>query len=151
MSILIKSAKIIDASSKFNGKTKDIFINQGIIQEISDSIVKKSDKEINYDNLHVSQGWLDTSVCFGEPGLEERETIENGIQELEEALKGDDKEAIDAKVKTLSEASAPLAQRMYEEEAKNNEASQQDAQNSDSDVVDADFEEVTEEKEKQNS
>ena len=78
MSILIKSAKIIDASSKFNGKTKDIFINQGIIQEISDSIVKKSDKEINYDNLHVSQGWLDTSVCFGEPGLEERETIENG-------------------------------------------------------------------------
>ena len=46
MSILIKSAKIIDASSKFNGKTKDIFINQGIIQEIADSIVKKSAKEI---------------------------------------------------------------------------------------------------------
>ena len=83
----------------------------------------------------------------------ERETIENGIQELEEALKGDDKEAIDAKVKALSEASAPLAQRMYEEEAKNNEATQQDASNSnsDSDVVDADFEEVTEEKEKQSS
>ena len=78
MSILIKSAKIIDASSKFNGKTKDIFINQGIIQEIADSIVKKSAKEITLDNLHVSQGWLDTGVCFGEPGLEERETIENG-------------------------------------------------------------------------
>ena len=81
----------------------------------------------------------------------ERETIENGIQELEEALKGDDKEAIDAKVKALSEASAPLAQRMYEEEAKKNEAAQQDTPNSDSDVVDADFEEVTEEKEKQSS
>ena len=54
-------------------------------------------------------------------------------------------------VKALSEASAPLAQRMYEEEAKNNEATQQDAPNSDSDVVDADFEEVTEEKEKQSS
>ena len=78
MSILIKSAKIIDASSKFNGKTKDIFINQGIIQEIADSIVKKAAKEITLDNLHVSQGWLDTGVCFGEPGLEERETIENG-------------------------------------------------------------------------
>ena len=78
MSILIKSAKIIDASSKFNGKTKDIFIKQGIIQEIDDKIVKKSAKEINLDNLHVSQGWLDSSVCFGEPGLEERETIENG-------------------------------------------------------------------------
>jgi hypothetical protein len=34
---------------------------------------------------------------------------------------------------------------------KNNEAAQQDAPNSDSDVVDADFEEVTEEKEKQSS
>ena len=78
MSILIKSAKIIDASSKFNGKTKDIFINQGIIQEIADRIEKKSATEINLDNLHVSQGWLDTSVSFGEPGLEERETIENG-------------------------------------------------------------------------
>ena len=78
MSILIKSAKIIDASSKFNGKTKDIFIKQGIIQEIDDKIVKKSAKEINLDNLHISQGWLDSSVCFGEPGLEERETIENG-------------------------------------------------------------------------
>ena len=66
-------------------------------------------------------------------------------------MKGDDKEAIDVKVKALSEASAPLAQRMYEEEAKNNEATQQDAPNSDSDVVDADFEEVTEEKEKQSS
>ena len=45
MSILIKSAKIIDASSKFNGKTKDIFINQGKIQEIADCIVKKSAQE----------------------------------------------------------------------------------------------------------
>ena len=78
MSILIKSAKIIDASSKFNGKTKDIFINKGIIQEISDRIIKKSVKEISIKNLHVSQGWLDTGVSFGEPGLEERETIENG-------------------------------------------------------------------------
>ena len=78
MSILIKSAKIIDASSKFNGKTKDIFINKGVIQEISDRIIKRSVKEISIKNLHVSQGWLDTGVSFGEPGLEERETIENG-------------------------------------------------------------------------
>ena len=80
----------------------------------------------------------------------EKEAIENGIQELEEALKGDDKEVIDEKVKVLSEASAPLAQRMYEEEAKNNEAQSSDTDSNDqSDVVDADFEEVTEEKENQ--
>jgi len=41
MSILIKSAKIIDASSKFNGKTKDIFIKQGIINSLDNKIVKK--------------------------------------------------------------------------------------------------------------
>ena len=81
----------------------------------------------------------------------EKEAIENGIQELEEALKGEDKEEIDNKVKALSEASAPLAQRMYEEEAKSKESPDQEAQDSDSDVVDADFEEVTEEKESQNS
>ena len=80
----------------------------------------------------------------------EKEAIENGIQELEEALKGDDKEVIDEKVKVLSEASAPLAQRMYEEETKNNEAQSSDTDSNDqSDVVDADFEEVTEEKENQ--
>ncbi len=78
MSILIKSAKIIDASSKYNGKTKDIYIKNGVIHEIADYIEKKSIKEINFNNLHVSQGWLDTGVSFGEPGLEERETIENG-------------------------------------------------------------------------
>ena len=81
----------------------------------------------------------------------EKEAIENGIQELEEVLKGEDKEEIDNKVKALSEASAPLAQRMYEEEAKSKESPDQEAQDSDSDVVDADFEEVTEEKESQNS
>ena len=81
----------------------------------------------------------------------EKEAIEKGIEELEEALKADNKEAIDEKVKALSEASAPLAQRMYEEEAKNKEAADQDDQNNDSDVVDADFEEVTEEKENQSS
>ena len=81
----------------------------------------------------------------------EKEAIESGISELEEALKGDDKEVIDAKVKTLSEASAPLAQRLYEEEAKNKETQDASQESTDSDVVDADFEEVTEEKENQNS
>ena len=80
----------------------------------------------------------------------EKEAIEKGIAELEEALKGEDKAIIDEKVKVLSEASAPLAQRMYEEEAKNNESANSDETKSDeSDVVDADFEEVTDEKESQ--
>ena len=82
----------------------------------------------------------------------EKETIEKGIEELEEALKSDDKVLIDEKVKSLSEASAPLAQRLYEEESqKQADSSQDDDSNNDSEVVDADFEEVKEEKEQQNS
>ncbi len=81
MSILIKSAKIIDASSKFNGKTQDILIINGKIQEINNEIINsKAKKIISFKDLHVSSGWLDTSVCFGEPGLEEREDLSNGAQ-----------------------------------------------------------------------
>ena len=80
MSILIKSAKIIDATSKFNGKTQDILIINGKIQEINNEINSKAKKTISFKDLHLSPGWLDTSVCFGEPGLEEREDLSNGAQ-----------------------------------------------------------------------
>lgn len=81
MSILIKSAKIFDANSKFNGKTLDILIINGKIKEIAKNISEsKAKKIINEKNLCLSVGWLDTSVCFGEPGLEERETLSNGAK-----------------------------------------------------------------------
>ena len=81
MSILIKSAKIFDANSKFNGKTLDILIINGKIKEIAKNISdSKAKKIINEKNLCLSVGWLDTSVCFGEPGLEERETLSNGAK-----------------------------------------------------------------------
>mgnify|MGYP003332596882 CR=1 FL=1 len=79
MSILIKSAKIVDAKSKFNGKIQDILIHNGKIQEISNNISdSKGEEKVVLKNLHVSPGWFDSSVCFGEPGLEERETLSNG-------------------------------------------------------------------------
>tara|TARA_A100001011_G_C14320049_1_gene850093 strand:+ start:5365 stop:6618 length:1254 start_codon:yes stop_codon:yes gene_type:complete len=78
MSILLKSAKIIDAKSDFNGKTQDILIEKGVITKINSSIKSDDAKIINLKNLHVSPGWIDSSVCFGEPGYEDRETIENG-------------------------------------------------------------------------
>ena len=80
MILLLKSATIIDNSSLFHLQKKDILIRNGIITKIANVI--KSDvnvKEIKLENLHISQGWFDTSVCFGEPGFEELETIENGL------------------------------------------------------------------------
>ena len=80
MNILIKSAIIFDSSSPFHKKQQDILIEKGIITKISKSIKNPNNyQEIKLDNLHISQGWFDSSVCFGEPGLEERETIANGL------------------------------------------------------------------------
>ena len=77
-SILIKSAKVISAYSKFKGKTQDILIVDGIIKDISDFIDFNANNIIKIDDLHVSEGWFDSCVSFGEPGYEQRETIQNG-------------------------------------------------------------------------
>ena len=81
MNILIKSATIIDSKSEFHNSTQDVLIENGVITKISKSIKNPNNyKEIKRDNLHISQGWFDSSVSFGEPGYEERETIENGLK-----------------------------------------------------------------------
>src|SRR5690554_215413 len=81
MNALLKSATIIDPKSDFNNQTVDILIENGVITEISKTLKNtKNIQEIDLDNLHVSQGWFDSSVSFGEPGYEERETIENGLK-----------------------------------------------------------------------
>ncbi|MFY9241457.1 MAG: dihydroorotase [Polaribacter sp.] len=81
MSTLLKNATIIDASSPYHLQKKDILISNGIIEKIADSIENDQNNTlVELENLHVSCGWFDTSVCFGEPGFEERETIKNGLQ-----------------------------------------------------------------------
>ena len=81
MKVLVKAAKIIDNESPFNNKVMDILIEDGVINRISSEITGENvDREITYNNLHVSQGWFDSSVNFGEPGFEEREGIENGLK-----------------------------------------------------------------------
>ena len=81
MNVLIKSATIIDTKSDFHNKKVDVLVEKGSISNIA-SRIKNSKKyrEINLDNLYISQGWFDSSVSFGEPGYEERETIANGLE-----------------------------------------------------------------------
>ena len=78
MSIILKSAKVINAESKYHGTKQDILISKGKISKIAKLIPSNGVREIKIKNLHVSLGWLDSSVSFGEPGFEERETIING-------------------------------------------------------------------------
>ena len=81
MNILLKSATIVDnTNSKLHLKKRDILILKGVIEEIATLIKPAGNiKTLNLKNLHVSAGWFDSSVSFGEPGYEERETITNGI------------------------------------------------------------------------
>jgi dihydroorotase len=81
MNMLLKSVTILDSTSSYHKKEKDILIRKGIIVKIADEITPTSDTRIvERANLHVSQGWFDSGVSFGEPGFEERETIENGLR-----------------------------------------------------------------------
>lgn len=80
MKIIIKAATIIDAASPFNNKKIDLLIEDGIISNMAESIENDSNiEEITLEDLHISSGWFDSSVSFGEPGFEDRETISNGL------------------------------------------------------------------------
>ena len=81
MNSLLKSVTILDKASEFHNEKVDILIENGLIVNIDFNINNpKNFKEINLTNLHISRGWFDSSVCFGEPGFEDRETIENGLK-----------------------------------------------------------------------
>ena len=79
MNVLIKAAKILDASSPHHNTIQDIYIADGVIQKMGENLSFPDAKQISFKNLHISQGWFDSSVSFGEPGYEERETIAHGL------------------------------------------------------------------------
>jgi len=80
MNILLKAATIFDEKSPFHKQTKDILIEDNTFVKIADALeCPENCKEIQLENLHVSNGWFDTSVSFGEPGYEERENLSNGL------------------------------------------------------------------------
>lgn len=73
----------------------------------------------------------------------EKEAIETAATELEEALKGDDKEAIDAKTEALTQAAQKLGEKIYADmQAQQGQAAPEADGPADENVVDADFKEV---------
>jgi len=79
---------------------------------------------------------------------EERMQIENAVKDLKDVLDKDDKEVIETKTQALAEASSKLAERMYaQNDATGGDAGGQDGgAAADDDVVDAEFEEVDDNK-----
>jgi dihydroorotase len=80
MNLIIRTARIIDPKSPFHNQIVDVKITNGTIEKIGNQLQNSDEyQEIKIDNLHLSQGWFDTSVSLGEPGFEDRETIQNGL------------------------------------------------------------------------
>ncbi len=160
----------VHAKDKATGKEQSIVIKAS--SGLSDDEIEKmvNDAEANaeedrkFEELVTARNQGDAIVHATKKTLEEagdkasdeeRSAIEKAITELEEALKGDDKALIETKTQALTEASSSLAQKMYAEQANaaqgGAEAGAQEAESaSDSsgadDVVDAEFEEVQDDK-----
>jgi molecular chaperone DnaK len=94
---------------------------------------------------------------YGEKvGADEKAKIETALKEAEEVLKSDDKAAIEAKTQALAESAHKLAEQMYKEsQAQQGQqppgggqgpAGGGEAKKDDSNVVDAEFEEVKDKK-----
>ena len=81
MNLIIREAQIVDPKSSFHNQVVDLQIENGIIIKIGSKISNsKNIEELKLPNLHISEGWFDSSVSLGEPGFEERETIANGLE-----------------------------------------------------------------------
>jgi len=80
MKVLIKNAHIIAPESAFHNQKMDVKIANGVIEKIGINLPIDDFYEVTIPNLHLSVGWFDSSVSLGEPGFEDRETIENGLQ-----------------------------------------------------------------------
>jgi len=80
MKLIFTNATIIDKNSPFNNQAVDIQVENGIITKIGQNLPPDGFEVIERDNLHISQGWFDSSVSLGEPGYEDRETLNNGLK-----------------------------------------------------------------------
>ena len=80
MKVLLKNATILNPQSPFHSSRQDVLIVDGLIAEIANQITADKVTQIySFENLHLSSGWFDSGVSFGEPGYEERETLSNGL------------------------------------------------------------------------
>ena len=154
----------VNAKDKATGKEQSIVIkaSSGLSDEEIEQMVKDAEANAEADKkfeemiqvrntadgmVHATKKTLEEA---GDKATEEEKTaIEAAIAEVEEALKGDDKDAIEAATTKLTEASSGLAQKMYAEQAaaqQAGEAGAQEQNGKDDDVVDAEFEEVKDNK-----
>jgi molecular chaperone DnaK len=155
----------VSAKDKATGKENKIKIqassglNEEEIQRMVQDAEAHADEDKKAMELVTARNQLDALIHSTQKSLkdygdqlgdDEKAKIEAALKEAEEVVKGDDKEAIDAKAAALGEAAHTLAEKMYAaEQAKaqaGGEAPQAEAGKDEGDVVDAEFTEVKDNK-----
>ncbi|MCP3675580.1 MAG: molecular chaperone DnaK, partial [Gammaproteobacteria bacterium] len=163
----------VNAKDKATGKEQSIVIkaSSGLSDDEIEAMVRdaeaNAEEDKKFEEMVTARNTGDGLIHSVKKTMEEAEItddekaeIETAITDLEAALKGDDKEEIDAKTEVLSKASAKMAEQMYAkaqaeaeaagagaEGATDAGAEESAAENAGGeDVVDAEFEEVDDKK-----
>ncbi|MDH5258061.1 MAG: molecular chaperone DnaK [Gammaproteobacteria bacterium] len=149
----------VSAKDKATGKEQSIVIkaSSGLSDEEVEAMVKDAemhaDEDKKFHELVTVRNTADGMIHATEKSMEEmgdqveadeKAAIEAAIADLKEALKGDNKDDIEAKTTKLTEASGKMAERAYAQKAGagTEGAAEAAADAAKDDVVDADFEEV---------
>ena len=164
----------VSAKDKATGKEQSIVIkaSSGLSDDEIERMVKDAEAHAEDDRrfheLVAVRNQADTMIHATRKSMEqlgdklesgEKASIESAIKDLEEAVKGEDKDAIDSKLKTLGEASAKMAERLYAQQQgeapggaagpgpdMDPKAGGNETGGGKDDVVDAEFEEVKDDK-----
>ena len=154
----------VSAKDKATGKSQNIVIkaSSGLSDDDIDKMVADAESHAEEDRkfreLVDARNQADSLIHASEKTMkelgekassEERLNIENAVKDLQAVVEKDDLEAIQAKTAALAEASGTLAQKLYAEQAEqaSTEAGEAESSGAD-DVVDAEFEEVDDDKPK---
>lgn len=147
----------VSAKDKATGKEQSIQIrsNSGLTDEDIEKMVKDAEQfaeeDKKFQELVSARNMAEQMIHASEKSLKdladkveesEKTAIEAAIEELKESVKGNDIEDLNAKTEKLTELAGALAQKAYAEQGEATDANEA----KDDNVVDAEFEEVKDDK-----
>ena len=150
----------VSAKDKVTGKEQSIVIkaSSGLSDEEVEKMVQDAeahaDEDRKFHELVTVRNTADALIHSTKKSItdlgdkldaDEKVKIEAAVEALEEAVKGDDKDDIEAKTTALTEVSGKLAEQAYAENAEAG-STEEAATEAEDDVVDAEFEEVDDDK-----
>ena len=154
----------VSATDNATNKEQSIVIksDSGLSQEDIEKMIKdaemNAEEDKKFQELVAARNSAEQMIHMSEKSLKdlgeqvdanERAAIESAISELQEAVKGDNLETIQKKTEALTEAAGKVAEKAYAAQQQAGEAGAAQGQNPDNkqdDVVDAEFEEVKDDK-----